>query len=100
MGGGRGCLADGALLERVNALARLVKMEQKVHYNTECDEYDGGSRVFSRRKYCQHISNAAAAATAAAAAKAPAAAMTTTTAQQQQRRLGNGQAERSACDDV
>ena len=89
MGGGRGCLADGALLERVNALARLVKMKQKVHYNTENDEDAGGNRVFSWRKYCQHISNAAAAATAtaAAAAKAPAAAMTMTTAQQ---RLGNG----------
>jgi hypothetical protein len=95
MGGGRGCLADGALLERVNALARLVKMEQKVHYDTECDDGAGGNRVFSRRKHCQHISNAAAAATAAAAAKALAAAMTTTAQQQQ---LGNGNKQREARD--
>ncbi len=32
MGGGRGRLADGALLERVDALARLVKMVKKMHY--------------------------------------------------------------------
>jgi hypothetical protein len=32
VGGGRGCLADGALLEGVNALARLVEMIKKMHY--------------------------------------------------------------------
>ena len=37
VGRGRGGFADGTLLQRVNALARLVEMVQKVHCGTDCD---------------------------------------------------------------
>ena len=55
MGGASGCLADGALFERVHTLACLVKMEKKMHL---CGL---AVRVAGTRFYAQHLLRAAAA---------------------------------------